>query len=164
MWNLANGRSPSKILDHFHWQKVESILIKWLNIWIFDFERVSWNYPLPAQLSSRFSTITDCFNDFQKQRNVITWSWILPPSHSFFFPSWRDRKISFIPFQVQGGYWFLGSVMCDVYSASDVACSTASILILTVISFDRLAIVKICFKNVKRLQQILSHKMSWPRY
>ncbi|VIO98437.1 Uncharacterized protein BM_BM4963 [Brugia malayi] len=38
---------------------------------------------------------------------------------------------------VQGGYWFLGSMMCDIYSASDVACSTASILILTVISFDR---------------------------
>lgn len=46
------------------------------------------------------------------------------------------RKIS--SFQVQGGYWFLGSMMCDIYSASDVACSTASILILTVISFDRL--------------------------
>ncbi|MCP9264792.1 Dopamine D2-like receptor [Dirofilaria immitis] len=38
---------------------------------------------------------------------------------------------------VQGGYWFLGSMMCDIYSASDVACSTASILLLTVISFDR---------------------------
>ncbi|KAI6186322.1 Dopamine D2-like receptor [Aphelenchoides besseyi] len=38
---------------------------------------------------------------------------------------------------VQGGYWFLGPLMCDVYSASDVACSTASILLLAVISFDR---------------------------
>ncbi|VDN07323.1 unnamed protein product [Thelazia callipaeda] len=38
---------------------------------------------------------------------------------------------------VQGGYWYLGSLMCDIYSASDVACSTASILLLTVISFDR---------------------------
>uniref|UniRef100_A0A914Y6Y9 G-protein coupled receptors family 1 profile domain-containing protein n=1 Tax=Panagrolaimus superbus TaxID=310955 RepID=A0A914Y6Y9_9BILA len=27
--------------------------------------------------------------------------------------------------------------MCDIYSASDVACSTASILLLAVISFDR---------------------------
>lgn len=39
--------------------------------------------------------------------------------------------------QVQGGYWFLGPLMCDIYSASDVACSTASILLLAVISFDR---------------------------
>ncbi|KAI6218515.1 Dopamine D2-like receptor [Aphelenchoides fujianensis] len=38
---------------------------------------------------------------------------------------------------VQGGYWFLGTLMCDIYSASDVACSTASILLLAVISFDR---------------------------
>ena len=38
---------------------------------------------------------------------------------------------------VQGGYWFLGPLMCDIYSASDVACSTASILLLAVISFDR---------------------------
>uniref|UniRef100_A0A914P178 G-protein coupled receptors family 1 profile domain-containing protein n=1 Tax=Panagrolaimus davidi TaxID=227884 RepID=A0A914P178_9BILA len=38
---------------------------------------------------------------------------------------------------VQGGYWFLGNLMCDIYSASDVACSTASILLLAVISFDR---------------------------
>uniref|UniRef100_A0A1I8A512 G_PROTEIN_RECEP_F1_2 domain-containing protein n=1 Tax=Steinernema glaseri TaxID=37863 RepID=A0A1I8A512_9BILA len=38
---------------------------------------------------------------------------------------------------VQGGYWFLGPFMCNVYSASDVACSTASILLLAVISFDR---------------------------
>ncbi|KAI6190342.1 Dopamine receptor 2 [Aphelenchoides bicaudatus] len=38
---------------------------------------------------------------------------------------------------VQGGYWFLGPFMCDLYSASDVACSTASILLLAVISFDR---------------------------
>uniref|UniRef100_A0A915EGS4 G-protein coupled receptors family 1 profile domain-containing protein n=1 Tax=Ditylenchus dipsaci TaxID=166011 RepID=A0A915EGS4_9BILA len=38
---------------------------------------------------------------------------------------------------VQGGYWFLGALMCDIYSASDVSCSTASILLLAVISFDR---------------------------
>jgi hypothetical protein len=38
---------------------------------------------------------------------------------------------------VQGGFWFLGPLMCDIYSASDVACSTASILLLAVISFDR---------------------------
>lgn len=40
-------------------------------------------------------------------------------------------------FQIQGGYWFLGPLMCDIYNASDVACSTASILLLAVISFDR---------------------------
>ncbi|VDM45537.1 unnamed protein product [Toxocara canis] len=38
---------------------------------------------------------------------------------------------------VEGGYWFLGPLMCDIYSACDVACSTASILLLSVISFDR---------------------------
>ncbi|KAH7700408.1 Protein DOP-2 a, partial [Aphelenchoides avenae] len=38
---------------------------------------------------------------------------------------------------IQGGYWFLGPLMCDIYNASDVACSTASILLLAVISFDR---------------------------
>ncbi|VDK78234.1 unnamed protein product [Litomosoides sigmodontis] len=43
---------------------------------------------------------------------------------------------------VQGGYWLLGSMMCDIYSASDVACSTASILILTVISFDRAVVTR----------------------
>ncbi|MFH4974795.1 hypothetical protein AB6A40_001504 [Gnathostoma spinigerum] len=38
---------------------------------------------------------------------------------------------------IQGGAWYLGALICDIYSASDVACSTASILLLTVISFDR---------------------------
>uniref|UniRef100_A0A7E4W3N4 G_PROTEIN_RECEP_F1_2 domain-containing protein n=1 Tax=Panagrellus redivivus TaxID=6233 RepID=A0A7E4W3N4_PANRE len=38
---------------------------------------------------------------------------------------------------VQGGAWYLGPLMCDIYSAFDVACSTASILLLAVISFDR---------------------------
>ncbi|VDD91875.1 unnamed protein product [Enterobius vermicularis] len=39
--------------------------------------------------------------------------------------------------EISGGMWFLGDLMCNIYSASDVACSTASILILAVISFDR---------------------------
>ncbi|CAD5223535.1 unnamed protein product [Bursaphelenchus okinawaensis] len=38
---------------------------------------------------------------------------------------------------IQGGNWFLGNLMCDIYSACDVACSTASIFLLAVISFDR---------------------------
>ncbi|CAD5232983.1 unnamed protein product [Bursaphelenchus xylophilus] len=38
---------------------------------------------------------------------------------------------------IQGGNWFLGNLMCDIYNASDVACSTASIFLLAVISFDR---------------------------
>ncbi|CAD6186961.1 unnamed protein product [Caenorhabditis auriculariae] len=38
---------------------------------------------------------------------------------------------------VQNGEWYLGNLMCDIYMASDVACSTASILLLAVISFDR---------------------------
>ncbi|KAI1728042.1 7 transmembrane receptor (rhodopsin family) domain-containing protein [Ditylenchus destructor] len=44
---------------------------------------------------------------------------------------------------VQGGYWFLGALMCDIYSASDVSCSTASILLLAVISFDRYRAVSV---------------------
>lgn len=43
---------------------------------------------------------------------------------------------------MRGGSWFLGNLMCDIYSATDVACSTASILLLTVISFDRYNINK----------------------
>ncbi|VDK55661.1 unnamed protein product [Cylicostephanus goldi] len=39
--------------------------------------------------------------------------------------------------QVQRGEWYLGNLMCDIYMASDVACSTASILLLAIISFDR---------------------------
>lgn len=33
--------------------------------------------------------------------------------------------------------WELGTVLCDLYCAADVTCSTASIFLLTVISFDR---------------------------
>ncbi|VDO37069.1 unnamed protein product [Haemonchus placei] len=40
-------------------------------------------------------------------------------------------------FQVQRGEWYIGNLMCDIYMASDVACSTASILLLAIISFDR---------------------------
>uniref|UniRef100_A0A0N5AWV8 G_PROTEIN_RECEP_F1_2 domain-containing protein n=1 Tax=Syphacia muris TaxID=451379 RepID=A0A0N5AWV8_9BILA len=39
--------------------------------------------------------------------------------------------------EISGGMWLLGDLMCNIYSAADVACSTASILILAVISFDR---------------------------
>lgn len=42
-----------------------------------------------------------------------------------------------VSLQVHNGAWFIGPLMCDVYVATDVACSTASILLLTVISFDR---------------------------
>ncbi|KAF8381027.1 dop-2, partial [Pristionchus pacificus] len=38
---------------------------------------------------------------------------------------------------VMNGMWKIGDVTCDVYMACDVACSTASILLLAVISFDR---------------------------
>ncbi|XGW04706.1 hypothetical protein V3C99_015686 [Haemonchus contortus] len=38
---------------------------------------------------------------------------------------------------VQRGEWYIGNLMCDIYMASDVACSTASILLLAIISFDR---------------------------
>ncbi|PAV69495.1 hypothetical protein WR25_11983 isoform J [Diploscapter pachys] len=38
---------------------------------------------------------------------------------------------------IRNGEWYLGNLMCDIYTASDVACSTASILLLAVISFDR---------------------------
>ncbi|TKR60570.1 hypothetical protein L596_027797 [Steinernema carpocapsae] len=62
---------------------------------------------------------------------------------------------------VQGGYWFLGPLMCDIYSASDVACSTASILLLAVISFDRFRAVSRPIQysrqaqNTKRVMVIL---------
>ncbi|PAV62903.1 hypothetical protein WR25_26742 isoform C [Diploscapter pachys] len=39
--------------------------------------------------------------------------------------------------KIRNGEWYLGNLMCDIYTASDVACSTASILLLAVISFDR---------------------------
>lgn len=38
---------------------------------------------------------------------------------------------------VQGGLWMLGPLMCNLYLSSDVACSTASIILLALISFDR---------------------------
>ncbi|CAI4223585.1 unnamed protein product [Auanema sp. JU1783] len=38
---------------------------------------------------------------------------------------------------VYRGMWYLGNLMCNIYMACDVACSTASILLLAVISFDR---------------------------
>lgn len=56
----------------------------------------------------------------------------LPPPCSYLYTYEYFRYV-----YVQGGYWFLGPLMCDIYSASDVACSTASILLLAVISFDR---------------------------
>jgi hypothetical protein len=62
---------------------------------------------------------------------------------------------------VQDGFWFLGPLMCDIYSASDVACSTASILLLAVISFDRYRAVSRPIQysrqsqNIKRVIMIL---------
>ncbi|GMR58909.1 hypothetical protein PMAYCL1PPCAC_29104 [Pristionchus mayeri] len=38
---------------------------------------------------------------------------------------------------VMNGQWLIGDFTCDLYMACDVACSTASILLLAVISFDR---------------------------
>ncbi|KAF7629264.1 G_PROTEIN_RECEP_F1_2 domain-containing protein [Meloidogyne graminicola] len=43
---------------------------------------------------------------------------------------------------VQGGLWMLGPFMCNIYLSSDVACSTASIFLLALISLDRLLIVR----------------------
>ncbi|KHJ90713.1 7 transmembrane receptor [Oesophagostomum dentatum] len=43
----------------------------------------------------------------------------------------------FFTLVVQRGEWYIGNLMCDIYMASDVACSTASILLLAIISFDR---------------------------
>uniref|UniRef100_A0AC35TT29 G_PROTEIN_RECEP_F1_2 domain-containing protein n=1 Tax=Rhabditophanes sp. KR3021 TaxID=114890 RepID=A0AC35TT29_9BILA len=59
------------------------------------------------------------------------------------------------------GNWLLGYKMCDIYMASDVACSTASILLLAVISFDRYRAVSAPIeysrqsKNIKRVIFIL---------
>uniref|UniRef100_A0A913HVT5 G-protein coupled receptors family 1 profile domain-containing protein n=1 Tax=Strongyloides stercoralis TaxID=6248 RepID=A0A913HVT5_STRER len=59
------------------------------------------------------------------------------------------------------GNWLLGSRMCDMYTAGDVACSTASILLLAVISFDRYRAVSSPIeysrqsKNIKRVLLIL---------
>ncbi|GMT10136.1 hypothetical protein PFISCL1PPCAC_1433, partial [Pristionchus fissidentatus] len=38
---------------------------------------------------------------------------------------------------VMNSHWNIGVFTCDLYMACDVACSTASILLLAVISFDR---------------------------
>uniref|UniRef100_A0A0N5BN31 G_PROTEIN_RECEP_F1_2 domain-containing protein n=1 Tax=Strongyloides papillosus TaxID=174720 RepID=A0A0N5BN31_STREA len=59
------------------------------------------------------------------------------------------------------GNWLLGSRVCDMYTAGDVACSTASILLLAVISFDRYRAVSSPIeysrqsKNIKRVLLIL---------
>lgn len=49
--------------------------------------------------------------------------------------------LTVMPFAVytefRGGPWDLGRSLCDLYCTTDVACSTASIMTLTVISFDR---------------------------
>uniref|UniRef100_A0A915HIJ8 G-protein coupled receptors family 1 profile domain-containing protein n=1 Tax=Romanomermis culicivorax TaxID=13658 RepID=A0A915HIJ8_ROMCU len=39
--------------------------------------------------------------------------------------------------EVNNGFWQLGTLLCDLYCAADVACSTTSIFLLTIISFDR---------------------------
>ncbi|KAI1727177.1 7 transmembrane receptor (rhodopsin family) domain-containing protein [Ditylenchus destructor] len=59
-----------------------------------------------------------------------------------------------MPYAVQGGYWFLGALMCDIYSASDVSCSTASILLLAVISFDRYRAVSRPIQYSRQAQNI----------
>ncbi|KAK6014115.1 hypothetical protein OSTOST_20536, partial [Ostertagia ostertagi] len=48
----------------------------------------------------------------------------------------NNQEFMFRP-MVQRGEWYIGNLMCDIYMASDVACSTASILLLAIISFDR---------------------------
>ncbi|CAJ0579360.1 unnamed protein product, partial [Mesorhabditis spiculigera] len=55
---------------------------------------------------------------------------------------------------VQNGEWYLGNLMCDIYMASDVACSTASILLLAVISFDRYRAVSRPIQYSRQAQNI----------
>ncbi|CAL2045758.1 unnamed protein product [Caenorhabditis brenneri] len=63
---------------------------------------------------------------------------------------------------VTNGDWYLGNLMCDVYMASDVCCSTASILLLAVISFDRYRAVSLPIQysrqsqNVKRVCYVIA--------
>ncbi|EFO98888.1 CRE-DOP-2 protein [Caenorhabditis remanei] len=63
---------------------------------------------------------------------------------------------------VTNGDWYLGNLMCDVYMASDVCCSTASILLLAVISFDRYRAVSLPIQysrqsqNVKRVWYLIA--------
>ncbi|UMM36640.1 hypothetical protein L5515_008711 [Caenorhabditis briggsae] len=63
---------------------------------------------------------------------------------------------------VTNGDWYLGNLMCDVYMASDVCCSTASILLLAVISFDRYRAVSLPIQysrqsqNVKRVWYVIA--------
>ncbi|NP_001360549.1 Dopamine receptor 2 [Caenorhabditis elegans] len=63
---------------------------------------------------------------------------------------------------VTNGDWYLGNLMCDIYMASDVCCSTASILLLAVISFDRYRAVSLPIQysrqsqNVKRVWTLIA--------
>ncbi|CAI2355141.1 unnamed protein product [Caenorhabditis sp. 36 PRJEB53466] len=63
---------------------------------------------------------------------------------------------------VTNGDWYLGNLMCDIYMASDVGCSTASILLLAVISFDRYRAVSLPIQysrqsqNVKRVWYLIA--------
>uniref|UniRef100_A0A8R1E1D8 G_PROTEIN_RECEP_F1_2 domain-containing protein n=1 Tax=Caenorhabditis japonica TaxID=281687 RepID=A0A8R1E1D8_CAEJA len=63
---------------------------------------------------------------------------------------------------VTNGDWYLGNLMCDIYMASDVCCSTASILLLAVISFDRYRAVSLPIQysrqsqNVKRVWYLIA--------
>jgi hypothetical protein len=56
----------------------------------------------------------------------------------------------------------LGPLMCDIYASADVACSTASILLLAVISFDRYK--NLMKKKVEELKTNLffAQKCSFP--
>ncbi|CAI5452877.1 unnamed protein product [Caenorhabditis angaria] len=53
---------------------------------------------------------------------------------------------------VTNGEWGLGDLMCDIYITSDVACSTASILLLAVISFDRYRAVSLPIQYSRQSQ------------
>ncbi|CAB3398771.1 unnamed protein product [Caenorhabditis bovis] len=55
---------------------------------------------------------------------------------------------------VTNGEWYLGNLMCDVYMALDVGCSTASILLLAVISFDRYRAVSLPIQYSRQSQNI----------
>uniref|UniRef100_A0A1I7UBS5 G_PROTEIN_RECEP_F1_2 domain-containing protein n=1 Tax=Caenorhabditis tropicalis TaxID=1561998 RepID=A0A1I7UBS5_9PELO len=71
-------------------------------------------------------------------------------------------RIDHLRLQVTNGDWYLGNLMCDVYMASDVCCSTASILLLAVISFDRYRAVSLPIQysrqsqNVKRVWYLIA--------
>ena len=54
--------------------------------------------------------------------------------------------MSFLVPEMSGGKWTLGSIMCDIWTSTDVLLSTSSILNFLVISIDRYFIIKHPFK------------------